>query len=152
MKKIISSKGFLFFNIFGVLFFGATLIYSLYMLVINIFKSRSLLLVYGILSFLTFFLFVIYIIALNRISCIVWSDGRKIGRKGLLFGFKYEIAIQDIQDIVITSIPRQGKYIVILDKNCKSFEGLSKKSFIRLAYSEKNIQFIEQFHTISFKP
>ena len=88
---------------------------------------------------------IISLIVLNRLCCIVWHDEKYVGRKGLLFGFQYKIKISEIEKVIVASISKQGKYLIIVDPYGTSMEGLHKKSFIRLEYSEKNIRYIKTF-------
>lgn len=144
MKKIISSKTWLLINLLGTLCFGSVFVYSFYMCMQSVLRKNSLWIIFFILLLFSLLILTLFLVSLNRLSCIIWYDGTHIGRKGLLFGFKYQIHLQEIKDIVIVSVPKQGQYIVIIDNSGNNVEGLSKKSYLRFEYTEKNKEFIKR--------
>ena len=141
MKKIISSKSWLLINLTGTLCFCYAFLYASYLFFQSLLTQRNLLPIFVIVLLLSFLILLLFIIALNRLSCIIWCDGTQVGRKGLLFAFKHQIYVHEIKDITITSVPKQGEYVVIIDCFCNSNEGLSKKSYIRFEYTEANREF-----------
>ncbi len=143
MKKIISSKSWLFINLVGILCFGAVSVYSLYISLQYILQKNNLWIPFCIFTICSLFILILFLTALNRLSCIVWHDDVHIGRKGLLFGFRYQIRLQDIKDIVVVSVTKQGQYIIIIDDFGRSVEGFSSKSFLRFEFTEKNKEFIK---------
>ena len=151
VQKKISSKGWLCFSIFLILmaFLGFFAVYNIfYPIVVEEIAQRSYIGLCIVAFLYCFFGFVLYsgFLTLNRWACIVWINKKtnQIGRKGLLGGFKFSISIDNIEDVFIISIPKQGDYIIIIDNFNKSVEGLSKKSYIRLKDTETNIKFIRQ--------
>lgn len=144
MKKIISSKSWLLINLCGTFCISLPFVYFLFMFLQSVSAKEILLwLIFCIVMIASLLMLMLFIIALNRLSCIVWYDGISIGRKGLLFGFKHQIHVQEIKDVIVTSVPKQGQYVVVIDNFCNSDEGLSKKSYIRFEYTEKNREFYE---------
>lgn len=143
MKKIISSKSWLLINLCGTLCFSSVFVYALFMFFQSVSAKSVLWLIFCILAVASLLILILFVIALNRLSCIVWYDGIQIGRNGLLFGFKHQIYVQEIKDIIVTSVPKQGRYVVVIDDFCNSDEGLSKKTYIRFEYTEKNKDFYE---------
>ena len=146
MKKILSSKKWLLINLLGVMCFTFASVYSTYMCLSAILENNNLWKLFLVISVFSFLILVLWITALNRLSCIVWCDGKSIGRKGLLFGFKYQISLQEIKDITITFVYRQDEYVVIIDDYGNSIEGWSKKSYIRFENSYSNKDFYELIH------
>ena len=143
MKKIISSKSWLLINLCGTLCFSSVFVYALFMFFQSVSAKSVLWLIFCILAVASLLILILFVIALNRLSCIVWYDGIQIGRNGLLFGFKHQIYVQELKDIIVTSVPKQGRYVVVIDDFCNSDEGLSKKTYIRFEYTEKNKDFYE---------
>ena len=143
MKKIVSSKSWLLITLCGTLCFCPVFIYGLLMFFQNILVKENLWLIFFFFVIPSSLLFILSVVMLNRLSCIVWYDGTAIGRKGLLFGFKHQIYVHEIKEIIVTSVPKQGRYVVVIDDFCNSDEGLSKKSYIRFEYTDKNKDFYE---------
>lgn len=143
MKKIISSKGWLFINIFGSLCFSFAFIYSAYMCFDGIIAKNNLWPLFLILFVFSFLLLVLFLTALNRLSCIVWCDGEFIVRRGLICGFKYQISVKEIKEIKVIFVSKQDEYVVIIDDFGNSVEGFSKKSYIRFVNSDSNREFYE---------
>ena len=138
MKKIISSRSWLAITLCGTLLFGIAFAGSLYFLLQNVITKGNGWLGFLILSSGHLLFLIFSLIALNRLSCTVWYDDVSIGRRGLLFGFKHQIYIHEIKEVIIVSVSKQGRYVVVIDDFGKSFEGISKKSYIRFEYTEKN--------------
>lgn len=139
MKKyIISSKPFLYLLIFANTFF----IFMFSMSVIESFNNSYFILV----SILLLPFILMFIIGLNRLACIVYYDDEFIYRRGLIFGFKYRVEIKNIQKVIVATIPKQDRFIILVDNKGRSYEGSSRKSFIRFTYNEKNIKFLRGFY------
>ena len=66
-------------------------------------------------------------------------------RKGLFFGYKYQLKVEDIEDVVIGTFYRDGTYYILVDPYNNRYDGCYKKSFIRLEANDKNREFIELF-------
>ena len=148
MKRVYSNMFFIYLSIFGVVFFSAFAIPCMFSLINNILDNKvnmiivdSTLLV-GYVCFIFLSLFV-----LNRCGCkVIYDEKRKkIIRKGFIFGYKYELKIEDIQEITIISLPRDAVYYVFIDTINTKYDGGYKKSFIRIEKNEKNLKFIKQF-------
>ena len=151
MKKIVSSKSWLLINLCGTLCFCFVFVYALFMFLQSVSAKENLWLIFCILMVASLLILMLFVMALNRLSCIVWYDGISIGRKGLLFGFKHQIYVQEINTVIVTSVPKQGQYVVVIDNFCNSDEGLSKKSYIRFEYTEKNRDFYELLCRVKIK-
>lgn len=63
----------------------------------------------------------------------------------MICGYKFQVKIDDIQDIIIAEFPKETTYYVFIDSYNTKFEGGSKKSFIRIEKNDKNLKFITQF-------
>ena len=143
MKKIISSKSWLLINLSGTLCFGCVFVYGFCMLLQSVISKSPLWSIFFLLSVFSLLILALFIVALNRLSCIVWYDGTSIGRRGLLFGFKHQLAVREIEDVVIVTVPKQARYVVVIDNYCSDMEGLSKRSYIRFEHTEKTKEFYE---------
>ena len=53
--------------------------------------------------------------------------------------------VEDIQDIVIATFPKETKYYVFIDPYNKKYEGWYKESYIRIEKTDKNLRFIMMF-------
>lgn len=143
MKKIISSKGWLFINILGSLCFLFAFICSAYMCFDGIIAKNNSWVMFLVLSVFSFLILILWLTALNRLSCIVWCDGEFIGRRGLICGFKHQISVKEIKEIKVIFVSKQDEYVVIIDDYGNSVEGFSKKSYIRFVNSDSNREFYE---------
>ncbi len=94
-----------------------------------------------------FFASVALIVFTNRVGCKVWFDNgtNELCRRGLFCGFAFRLNVNEIQDVVVATIPRQAKFIVFIDTENTSMEGLYKKSYVRLEYNAENIAYIQAF-------
>ncbi len=147
-NKAFSNKTLLFIFLIASIIFLTIFIYFLVCLILNIINTNKNTIISDIiiLCFLFPFLY-LFLFCLNRMGCIVYYNEKtnKIGRKGFFFGFKHEVSVLDIKDVVISTMPFETKYIIIVDKKGRSYETLSKLSFIRLKYNQKNLEFIKDF-------
>ena len=55
------------------------------------------------------------------------------------------LKVEDIEDVVIGTFPRQGRYYILVDPYNNRYDSCHKKSFIRLQANDKNREFIELF-------
>ena len=147
-NKVYSSKTMLSFGVFGICVVTAFFVLSSILLVVY-FGDANMIQKMMYISFVILFFSGCFFstILLNRIGCIVWVDDKtnEICRKGFFFGFGFRLKIDKIKDIVVATIPKQTKFIVIIDDENRSFEGLSKRSFIRLEYNPANLKFIGNY-------
>ena len=84
---------------------------------------------------------------LNRFGCkIIYNEEKRIViRKGFICGYNYQLKIEDIKEIIITSFPKETEYYVLIDSTNTKYVGGYKKSFIRIEKNKKNQDFIKQF-------
>ena len=66
-------------------------------------------------------------------------------RKGLFFGYKYQLKVEDIEEVVIGTFYREGTYYILVDPYNNRYDACHKKSFIRLQANDQNREFIELF-------
>lgn len=145
-NKVYSSKFAASFSLISIIVFTITEIANLYFLISKLISGEDVLfeiiMFVGFLPFLLLFLFIG-----NRFGYVVTYDAEKntIYRKGLIFGYEYQIKIEDIQDIVIATFPKETKYYVFIDPYNKKYEGGYKESYIRIEKTDKNLRFIMMF-------
>lgn len=146
INKVYSSK---FTSIFSLIAIGIIMIieiiYSV-LLINNLINKNDVLfeiiMIIGFLPFIILFGFIA-----NRFGYIVIYDDKNnmLYRRGLICGYKYQVKIDDIQDIVIATFPKETTYYIFIDSYNRKYDGGSKKSFIRIEKNEKNYNFIMQF-------
>ena len=148
MKKTYSDKFIIHFSIFGIIIFSSASIVCIFSLIyafIN--KKMNEVIAYSV--FLPEFLFFIVIsfVVLNRHGCKVIYNPieNTITRKGFVCGYKYQLKIEDIREIIISSFPKENTCYVLVDSVNTRYEGGYKNSFIRLEKNDKNAEFIKQF-------
>lgn len=145
-KKVYSFKLATIFSLSSVVIFTIAEIISKVFLINNLGKKNIIFLgiffIIGLLLFLCFSIFMA-----NRWGCIVKYDPKNntLIRKGLICGYKYQVKIEDIQYIGVATFPKETTYYVFVDSHNTKYEGLSKKSFIRIEKNEINLEFIKQF-------
>ena len=102
----------------------------------------NLIAVIGFASYLALLIFLgnrsAYTVTYNR-------KEKTLYRKGLFFGYKYQLKVEDIEDVVIGTFYRDGTYYILVDPYNNRYDGCYKKSFIRLEANDKNREFIELF-------
>ncbi len=147
MKKVFSSKTLLNFGLFVFVEMLIFVVLALTLFATQFGQSNFYQKVlYGVLIGTSIVFTLAYSFLFNRIGCIVWFDEKAdtICRRGFFFGFNYCLKRSQIKDIVVATIPKQTKFFVIVDESNHSFEGLSKRSYIRLEYNPKNRVFIQK--------
>lgn len=98
----------------------------------------------------------IIIFALLISLCILWGNReaytvtynhkeKMLYRKGFFFGYKYQLKVEDIEEVVIGTFYREGTYYILVDPYNNRYDACYKKSFIRLQATDKNREFIELF-------
>lgn len=148
MKKAYSNMFFIYLSIFAVVFFSAFSITCVVSLINNIKNDQTNMIIANLILLVGFVFFIfLSLLVLNRCGCkVIYDEKRKkIIRKGFIFGYKYELKIEDIQGITIISLPRDAVYYVFIDTINTKYDGGYKKSFIRIEKNEKNLKFIKQF-------
>ena len=145
-NKVYSSKFAASFSLISIIVFTITEIANLYFLISNLISGEDVL--FEIIMFVGFLPFLLlYLFMGNRFGYIVTYDAEKntIYRKGLIFGYKYQIKVDDIQDIVIATFPKETTYYILIDPYNKKYEGGYKESFIRIEKNDENLKFIMSF-------
>lgn len=100
----------------------------------------------GILNFLwCLVLASVFFFALNRVCCVVWVEDGSVQRRGLFGGFRKTVPIQEIQNIQIINLRREGKKICLIDGGSHGFDRMRKDSYICLNSSRRNMEFIRSF-------
>lgn len=86
----------------------------------------------------------LYVLLLNRGACVVWIDREKqqIGRRGLLWGFRIQVDLADIQKVILRREIKAGDYFYVVDKEKRHFDACRKNSYIRLQANEENLRFL----------
>lgn len=145
-KKVYSSK---FAANFYIIFMSLVIVIELinvYLLISDIINKNDIL--FEIIMTIGFLPFIILLgFIANRFGCFVIYDSvsNTLSRRGLICGYKLKIKVDDVQDIVIATFPKETTYYVFIDSHNTKYEGGSKKSFIRIEKSEDNLKFIKQF-------
>ena len=148
MKKVYSNRVIIYFSIFGIVFFSIATIMCVLLLINSILNNQAnMIMVYsglivGFSGFISLFL-----LMLNRFGCkIIYNEEEQIIiRKGFICGYKYQLKIEDIKEIIIASFPKETTYYIFIDSYNTKYDGGSKKSFIRIEKNENNLKFIKQF-------
>ena len=148
MKQVYSSKttiGLLSFCLIvsiGVVCFGAVVM-------IANFRTGEMNLAIIVTIVECFFLMVVAltVCVLNRAGCKILYDPDKkmLYRKGLWWGYKYELKVEDIKEIIVVFLPQDGTYYLLLDPYNSKYESYYTKSCIRLRDTKENLEFIKQF-------
>lgn len=70
----------------------------------------------------------------NRFGYVVIYDSSKnmSYRRGLICGYKSQVKIDDIHEIIVATFPKEGTYYVFKDSIHTKYEGGFKKSFFRI--------------------
>ena len=146
IKKTCSHKFAALFSIFGIVLFtisGLICIYPLLKGLIN--RDNMAWQVAMIMVFLSFSLLGVFVGNRVGYTVIYNAETNMLYRRGLFGGYKYELKIEDIQDIVIAEFYKETTYYVLIDPYNTEYGGGTKKSFIRLEKTSKNHAFIKQF-------
>ena len=148
MKKVYSNKFMVYFLSFGVFLFSIFSIICAFSLISNImYGKKNVIIVYSILLFGFICFLSLFLFSLNRFGCKIIYNANEgiIIRKGFICGYKYQLKIDDIKEVIIATFPKETTYYVIVDLYNTKYDGGSKKSFIRIEKNENNLKFIKQF-------
>lgn len=148
MKKVYSNMFIIYLSIFGIVFFFIASIACVFSLINNIISNQlNMIIVYSILLVGFAFFISLLFLMLNRFGCkvIYNEEKRMIIRKGFICGYNYQLKIEDIKEIIITSFPKETEYYVLIDSTNTKYVGGYKKSFIRIEKNKKKQDFIKQF-------
>ena len=145
-NKVYSSK---FAAIFSLIFISLFIIIeaiNVYSLINSLIYQNDILLeIIMIIGFLPFIILLGFVA--NRFGYLVIYDSvnNTLSRRGLICGYKFQIKIDDIQDVIIATFPKETKYYVFIDSYNTKYEGGLKKSFIRIEKNKENLKIIKQF-------
>ncbi len=148
MKKVYSNKFIVYFCIFGIILFLIPAIICFVSLINSIMNERNNMIIansifiFGFLCFCT-----LNFILLNRFGykIIYDRDNGIINREGFICGYKYQLKVEDIKEIIVATFPKETTYYVFIDSINKKYDGGSNKSFIRIEKNKNNYEFITQF-------
>ena len=148
MKKVYSCRFIIYLSFFGIVLFSFPTIISVFYLFNSIINyQKNMIMVYlGLIVGFSCFIF-LFLLMLNRFGCkIIYNEEEQIIiRKGFICGYKYQLKIDDIKEVIIATFPKETTYYVIVDLYNTKYDGGSKKSFIRIEKNENNLKFIKQF-------
>ena len=148
MKKVYSCRFIIYLSFFGIVLFSFPTIVSVFYLfnsIIN-YQANMIMVYFGLIVGFSCFIF-LFLLMLNRFGCkIIYNEEEQIIiRKGFICGYKYQLKIDDIKEIIIATFPKETTYYVIVDFYNTKYDCGSKKSFIRIEKNESNLKFIKQF-------
>ena len=148
MKKVYSWRFIIYLSFFGIVLFSFPTIVSAFYLFNSIINCQTnmIMVYFGLIVGFSFFIF-LFLLMLNRFGCkIIYNEEEQIIiRKGFICGYKYQLKIDDIKEVIIATFPKETTYYVIVDLCNTKYDGGSKKSFIRIEKNENNLKFIQQF-------
>ena len=148
MKRVYSNRFIIYLSFFGIVFFSAAAITCMFLLINNILDNKANMIIVDsiLLNGFSCFIF-LFLLMLNRFGCkIIYNEEEQIIiRKGFICGYKYQLKIDDIKEIIIATFPKETTYYVIVDFYNTKYDGGSKKSFIRIEKTEQNLDFIKKF-------
>lgn len=110
MKKVYSNRVIIYFSIFGIVFFSIAAIICVFLLINSILNNQTNMIIVSSVLLVEFICFVSLLgLMLNRFGykIIYNADERTIMRKGFIRGYKYIVKIEEIQDIVIATFPKE---------------------------------------------
>lgn len=147
-KKIYSSRFWTRFLWFSIIINFIAIVIDTYFLITSILENNitnTIVFIMGdiffvLLSFLVFF----YV---NRVGCKIWFDNstNELCREGYICGFQHRVNVKNIKSVKISTLPKDGTYIIIVDDYCTSNEPFSKHSAIRFTYNKDNLEFLKEF-------
>lgn len=83
---------------------------------------------------------------LNRLCCVVKTDGEKVTRRGFFFGYHCSVMVKDILYIKKVLFPRDGTYYCLIDNKHLPTSRISKHSAIFIPCSEEGAEFVKSFY------
>ena len=146
MKSVYSNKSNVYVLLTMIIFMASALLLVVGFMIFNIHKNNivvvCIVLIIGFASILA-----LEIIALNRGGCtITYNDANNtLYRKGYIYGYKSQVAVSEIKEIIIVQLPKEPATYVLLDASHTVYSGFDKKSFFKIEKNKKNREFIEQF-------
>ncbi len=148
MKSVYSNRTTIYLSIIGLLIFSSAMIICIFSLIDNIMNNQPIMIIINSISLFVFVCFIVlFLFILNRFGCKILydEDEKQIIRKGFICGYKYQLKIEDIKEIIVATFPKKTTYYVLIDSYNTKYDGGYKKSFIRIEKNKKNQKFIRQF-------
>lgn len=145
-NKVYASKFVVIFSLIFICIFIFIEIVNVYSLISKIIHQKDILfeiiMIFGLIPFIILFGFFA-----NRFGYLVIYDNvnNTLSRRGFICGYKYQVKIDDIQDIIVATFPKETTYYVFIDSHNSKCDGGYKTSFIRIEKTSKNYEFIKQF-------
>ena len=87
----------------------------------------------------------LFVFGANRLMCTVWREDDRICRVGLFGGFYKEVAVKDIQQVVIRRMWRESDFICLIDGSHGAFDRARKDSYICFPHNEEGLEFLRSF-------
>ena len=142
MRKVYSDKSSIVICIFGLILFTTIAVCASF---VPAFVNEPIILI----SYISFFtlLDILCLFGLNRWGYKIFYDKEKniIYRRGFLFGYKYQINLNDLIGVMEVSFPRENTFYILVDSKNTKYDAGYKKSFIRIKKTENNLEFIRLF-------
>ena len=146
IRKVYSSKIEAVVSIFCIVLLASFMIVSICNLINGFAQSED------IIEYIAEIIIFSFLISL----CILWGNReaytvtynhkeKMLYRRGFFFGYKYQLKVEDIEEVVIGTFYREGTYYILVDPYNNRYDACYKKSFIRLQATDKNREFIELF-------
>ena len=117
MKKVYSYRGIIYFSIFGIVFLSIAAIICVFLLINSILNNQTNMILVSSVLLVEFICFVSLIgLMLNRFGykIIYNADERTIMRKGFICGYKYQLKIDDIKEVIIATFPKETVCIKLI--------------------------------------
>ena len=114
IKKVYSSKFEAVLSIFAVVLFTIPEIICIRSLIDALAKNEDIL-IYLIGAIIFALLIPLYILLGNRTAYTVTYNRKEkmLYRRGFFFGYKYQLKVEDIEEVVIGTFPKQGTYYIV---------------------------------------
>lgn len=148
MKYVFSYKGAIYISLFGIVLFSILTLICFGALISAIYNNQSNMILVDILGIAFFSAATsLYVFALNRLGCKIYydNDNHAICRQGFICGYKYQLKIDDIKEVILAPIPRETTFYIFLDDVNLRYGSGDKKSYIKIEKNSKNENFIKQF-------
>ncbi len=148
MKKVYSGKTIICISLFGIVLLSIAIIVSAVSLILSISAGEMNIVIVDVVLIVGYFIFLLlFIFTLNRFGYKIMyeSSSNTIYRKGFICGYRYKLKVDDINDIILVTFPKETTYFVLIDSYNTKYDGGTKGSFIRIEKTEKNYEFINQF-------
>ncbi len=146
-NKVYSSKSAIILCIFGIFVCMFEVILGVCLMIKKLINEKPQMIFMLVIIIFSISWMILYAFIANRFGCKITYDPDKkiLYRKGLICGYKTQVKVEDIKEIIIAPFPKETTFYVLIDSVNTKYDGGSKKSFIRIEKTEKNYEFIKQF-------